>query len=57
MFNLCILQAGPINKKIISVYPSYDMMFASLLEFKKRKWNAEIFDIFENEFPTDLKKI
>ena len=56
MFNLCILQAGPINKKIISVYPSYDMMFASLLEFKKRKWNAEIFDIFENKFPTDLKK-
>ena len=56
MFNLCIFQAGPINEKLISIYPSYDNMFCSLLKFKKRKWNVEVFNIYENKFPTDLKK-
>ena len=55
MFNLCIFQAGPINEKLVYIYPSYDNMFCSLSKFKKRKWNVEVFNIYENKFPTDLK--
>ena len=54
MFNLCILQAGSINKKLVHDYPSYDQMFSLLLKNKIKHWNIDIFNIYENVFPHDL---
>ena len=54
MFNLCILQAGPINKDLIQDYPSYDKMFSSLLNDKIQFWNVEVYNIYENIFPEKL---
>ena len=39
MFNLCILQVGPINKNIVQDYPSYDKIFSSLFNKKIQFWN------------------
>ena len=54
MFNLCILQAGPINKDLVLEYPSYDKMFSLLLKNKIKYWNIDIFNIYEDIFPQDL---
>ena len=54
MFNLCILQAGPINKDLVLDYPSYDKMFLLLLKNKIKYWNIDIFNIYEDIFPKDL---
>ena len=54
MFNLCILQAGPINKKLIQDYPSYDKIFSSLFKYKVRYWNIDVYNIYENNFPKKL---
>ena len=54
MFNLCILQAGPINKDLIQDYPSYDKMFTSLLNGKIQFWNIDVYNIYENIFPEKL---
>ena len=54
MFNLCILQAGPINKDIVQDYPSYDKMFSSLLNNKIRFWNVGVYNIYQNIFPENL---
>ena len=54
MFNLCILQAGPINKDLILDYPSYDQMFSLLLKDKIKHWNVNVFNIYEDIFPQDL---
>ena len=54
MFNLCILQAGPINKDLVQDYPSYDKMFSSLLNNKIRFWNVGVYNIYENIFPENL---
>ena len=54
MFNLCILQAGPINKGLIQDYPSYDKMFSSLLNDKMRFFNVDVYNIYENIFPENL---
>ena len=54
MFNLCILQAGPINKDIVQDYPSYDKMFSSLFNNKIRFWNIGVYNIYENIFPENL---
>ena len=54
MFNLCILQAGPINKDLVLDYPSYDKMFSLLLKNKIKYWNIDIFNIYEDIFPKDL---
>ncbi len=54
MFNLCILQAGPINKDLILDYPSYDQMFSTLLKDKIKPWNVNVFNIYEDIFPQDL---
>ena len=54
MFNLCILQAGPINKNLVINYPSYDQMFTLLLKNKIKDWNVDTFNIYENVFPQDL---
>ena len=54
MFNLCILQAGPINKDLIQDYPSYDKMFSSLLNEKIQFWNVDVYNIYDNIFPEKL---
>ena len=54
MFNLSILQAGPINKDLIQDYPSYDKMFTSLLNEKIHIWNIDVHNIYENIFPETL---
>ena len=54
MFNLCILQAGPINKDLILDYPSYDQMFSLLLKDKIKHWKINVFNIYEDIFPQDL---
>ncbi len=54
MFNLCILQAGPINKDLILDYPSYDQMFSLLLKDKINHLNVNVFNIYEDIFPQDL---
>ena len=54
MFNLCILQAGPINKDLVLDYPSYDKMFSSFLENRIQSWNLEVHNIYKNNFPQDL---
>ena len=54
MFNLCILQAGPINKDLILDYPSYDQMFSLLLKDKIKHWKVNVFNIYEDIFPQDL---
>ena len=54
LFNLCILQAGPINKDIIQDYTSYDKMFTSLFKNKMEFWNVDIYNIYENFFPANL---
>ena len=54
MFNLCILQAGPINKDLVLDYPSYDKMFSLLLKNKIKHWNLDVFNIYENIFPQNL---
>ena len=54
MFNLCISQAGPINKDLVLDYPSYDKMFSLLLKNKIKHWNVDVFNIYENIFPQNL---
>lgn len=54
MFNLCILQAGPINKDLVQEYPSYDKMFTSLLNEKLQFWNVDVYNIYDNIFPEKL---
>ena len=54
MFNLCILQAGPINKNLVQDYPSYDKMFSSLLNEKIQFWNVDVYNIYDNIFPEKL---
>ena len=54
MYNLCILQAGPINKDLILDYPSYDKMFSSLLKIKIKYWKVDVYNIYQNIFPQDL---
>ena len=54
MFNLCILQAGPINKDLILDYPSYDQMFSLLLIDKINHRNVNVFNIYEDIFPQDI---
>ena len=54
MFNLCILQAGPINKNLVLDYPLYDMMFSLLLKNKIKYWNVDAFNIYEDIFPQNL---
>ena len=54
MFNLCILQAGPINKNLVQDYPSYDKMFSSLLKEKIQFWNVDVYNIYDNIFPEKL---
>ena len=54
MFNLCILQAGPINKGLIQDYPSYDKMFSSLLNDKMQFFDVDVYNIYENIFPENL---
>ena len=54
MFNLCILQAGPINKDLVQDYPSYDKMFSSFLNKKIQFWNLDVYNIFEDIFPEKL---
>ena len=54
MFNLCILQAGPINRYLVQDYPSYDKMFSSLLDEKIQFWNADVYNIYDNIFPEKL---
>ena len=54
MFNLCILQAGPINKNLVQDYPSYDKMFSSLLNKKIQFWNVDVYNIYDNIFPEKL---
>jgi GMP synthase-like glutamine amidotransferase len=54
LFNLCILQAGPINKDLILDYPSYDQMFSLLLKDKIKHWKVNVFNIYEDIFPQDL---
>ena len=54
MFNLCILQAGPINKNLVQDYPSYDKMFSSLLDEKIQFWNVDVYNIYDNIFPEKL---
>ena len=54
MFNLCILQAGPINKDLALDYPSYDTMFSLLLNSKKNYWNVDVYNIYEDIFPRKL---
>ena len=54
MFNLCVLQAGPINKDLIKDYPSYDKMFSSLFNEKIHSWNVDVYNIYENIFPEKL---
>ena len=54
MFNLCILQAGPINKDLVLDYPSYDQMFSLLLKDKIKHWNVNVFNIYEDIFPQNL---
>ena len=54
MFNLCILQAGPINKDLVLDYPSYDKMFSSHLHNKIRFCNVGVYNIYENIFPENL---
>ena len=54
LFNLCILQAGPINKNLVVNYPSYDQMFSILLKNKIKNWRIDTFNIYENIFPQDL---
>ena len=54
LFNLCILQAGPINKNLSLNYPSYDQMFSLLLKNKIKHWRIGTFNIYENIFPQDL---
>ena len=54
MFNLCILQAGPINKYLVQDYPSYDKMFSSLLNEKIQFWNVDVYNIYDNIFPEKL---
>ena len=51
MFNLCVLQAGPINKDLILDYLSYDKMFSLILKNKIKYWNVDVFNIYENIFP------
>ena len=54
LFNLCILQAGPINKDLVQDYPSYDKMFSSLLNKKIQFWNVDVYNIYKNIFPKKL---
>ena len=54
MFNLCILQAGPINKNLVQDYSSYDKMFSSLLNEKIQFWNVDVYNIYNNIFPEKL---
>ena len=54
MFNLCVLQAGSINKNLILDYPSYDKMFSLFLEDKVNHWNIEVFNIYKDSFPENL---
>ena len=54
MFNLCILQAGSINKNLVLDYPSYDKMFSSLLRNKKKYWNTKVYNVYEDLFPENL---
>ena len=54
MFNLCILQAGSINKNLVLDYPSYDKMFSSLLRNKKKYWNTKVYNVYDNFFPENL---
>ena len=54
LFNLCILQAGPINKDLIQDYPSYDKMFSLLFRDKIHFWNVDVYNIYENNFPKHL---
>ena len=54
MFNLCILQAGPINKNLVQDYPSYDKMFSLLLNEKIQFWNVDVYNIYDNIFPEKL---
>ena len=54
LFNLCILQAGPINKNLVQDYPSYDKMFSSLLNKKIQFWNVDVYNIYDNIFPEKL---
>ena len=56
MFNLCILQAGSINKNLILHYSSYDKMFSLLLEDKVNHWNIEVFNIYKDSFPKNLSR-
>ena len=57
LFNLCILQAGPINKDLVLDYPSYDQMFSLLLKDKIKHWNVNVFNIYEDIFPQSLSLI
>ena len=54
MFNLCILQAGPINKDLVLDYQSYDKMFSSLLKNRIQSWNVDVYNIYKNNFPQNL---
>jgi len=54
LFNLCILQAGSINKDLVQDYPSYDKMFSSLLNEKLQFWNVDVYNIYDNIFPEKL---
>ena len=56
MFNLCILQAGSINKNLILDYPSYDKMFSLIFEDKVNHWNIEVFNIYKDSFPKNLSR-
>ena len=54
MLNLCILQAGPINKDLVVDYPSYDKMFSLLFKNKIEYWNVDVFHVYEDTFPENL---
>ena len=54
MLNLCILQAGPINKDLVVDYPSYDKMFSLLFKNKIEYWNTQVFNVYEDTFPENL---
>ena len=53
MFNLCILQAGSINKNLVLDYTSPDLR-SQLLKNKIKYWNVNVFNIYEDIFPQNL---
>ena len=54
MFNLCILQAGPINKDLIQNYPSYDKMFLSLFNENDGEYNCQIVKITKDNIEVKI---